>query len=59
MTRKLTPSIWALGLRSLWRDWRAGELTLLLLAVTLAVAALSAVGFFARSEERRVGKECS
>ena len=47
MTRKLTPSIWALGLRSLWRDWRAGELTLLLLAVTLAVAALSAVGFFA------------
>ena len=47
MTRKLNPSIWALGLRSLWRDWRAGELTLLLLAVTLAVAALSAVGFFA------------
>ena len=47
MTRKLTPSIWALGLRSLWRDWRAGELTLLLLAVTLAVAALTAVGFFA------------
>ncbi len=47
MTRKLTPSIWQLGLRSLWRDWRAGELTLLLLAVTLAVAALSAVGFFA------------
>ncbi|WP_300054934.1 FtsX-like permease family protein [Malikia sp.] len=45
--RKLNPSIWALGLRSLWRDWRAGELTLLLLAVTLAVAALTAVGFFA------------
>ena len=47
MTRNTSPSIWALGLRSLWRDWRAGELTLLLLAVTLAVAALSAVGFFA------------
>ena len=37
----------ALGWRALWRDWRAGELRLLLLAVTLAVAALTAVGFFA------------
>lgn len=47
MIRKFSPSVWALAWRSLWRDWRAGELTLLLLAVTLAVAALSAVGFFA------------
>ncbi len=31
----------------LTRDWRAGELRLLLLAVVLAVAALSSVGFFA------------
>jgi len=37
----------ALGWRSLLRDLRAGELRLLLLAVTLAVAALTAVGFFA------------
>ncbi len=36
-----------LGLRSLWRDLRAGELRLLVVAVTLAVAALTAVGFFA------------
>jgi putative ABC transport system permease protein len=41
------PSFWKLGWRSLWRDWRAGELRLLVLAVTLAVAALTAVGFFA------------
>jgi putative ABC transport system permease protein len=33
--------------RQLGRDWRAGELRLLLVAVALAVAALSAVGFFA------------
>jgi putative ABC transport system permease protein len=36
-----------LGWRSLWRDLRAGELRLLIVAVTLAVAALTAVGFFA------------
>src|SRR3954469_14956216 len=36
-----------LGWRTLRRDLRAGELRLLLVAVTLAVAALSAVGFFA------------
>ncbi len=33
--------------RMLARDWRAGELRLLLVAVALAVAALSSVGFFA------------
>ncbi|MBW0168889.1 MAG: FtsX-like permease family protein [Hydrogenophaga sp.] len=38
---------WSLGWSSLVRDWRAGELRLLVLAVTLAVAALTAVGFFA------------
>ena len=41
------PSFWQIGWRSLRRDWRAGELRLLVLAVTLAVAALTAVGFFA------------
>jgi len=36
-----------LGARQLWRDLRAGELRLLMLSVTLAVAALTAVGFLA------------
>ncbi|MCJ0765180.1 ABC transporter permease [Variovorax terrae] len=40
-------SSWRLGWRTLWRDLRAGELRLLIVAVTLAVAALTAVGFFA------------
>ena len=44
--RKL-PSAWRLGGRQLLRDLRAGELRLLVVAVTLAVTALTAVGFFA------------
>ncbi|MBT3068071.1 ABC transporter permease [Rhodoferax sp. U11-2br] len=40
-------SFLTLGWRSLWRDVRAGELRLLMVAVALAVAALTAVGFFA------------
>ncbi len=35
-----------LGWRNLWRDFRSGELNLLVLSVVLAVSALSAVGFF-------------
>jgi putative ABC transport system permease protein len=46
-TMKLPVSPWSLAWRQTLRDLRAGELRLLMLAVTLAVAALSAVGFFA------------
>jgi len=41
------PAAWTLAWRQLLRDFRAGELRLLVVAVMLAVAALSAVGFFA------------
>ena len=41
------PSIITLAWRQTLRDFRAGELRLLALAVMLAVAALTAVGFFA------------
>ncbi|MBI2772004.1 MAG: ABC transporter permease [Burkholderiales bacterium] len=43
----MNTTFWHLGWRTLWRDLRAGELKLLIVAVTLAVAALTAVGFFA------------
>ena len=43
----MTITFWQLGWRTLWRDLRAGDLRLLMVAVTLAVAALTAVGFFA------------
>ena len=39
--------MWTVAWRQLGRDFRAGELRLLMVAVTLAVAALTAVGFFA------------
>lgn len=47
MSTNTTYSAWRLGWRTLWRDLRAGELRLLMVAVLLAVAALTAVGFFA------------
>ena len=40
-------SFWRLGWRTLWRDLRSGDLRLVVLAITLAVAALTAVSFFA------------
>ncbi len=41
------PSVLQLAWRQLLRDFRAGELRLMLVAVALAVAAICAVGFFA------------
>ena len=43
----MDPLFLKLGWKTLLRDLRAGELRLLMVAVTLAVAALTAVGFFA------------
>lgn len=37
---------WPIALRLLRRDWRSGELALLISALVLTVAAVSAVGFF-------------
>jgi putative ABC transport system permease protein len=47
VARGQPPSVTALAWRQTLRDFRAGELRLLALAVMLAVAALTAVGFFA------------
>jgi len=41
-------SLGVLAARQAWRDLRAGDLRLLILAVCLAVAALTAVGFFSQ-----------
>lgn len=41
------PAVWRLAWVQLLRDWRSGELRLLVTALVLAVGALSSVGFFA------------
>ena len=46
-----------LAWRQGWRDFRAGELRLLMVAVVLAVAALSAVGFFAVRLEAALARD--
>ncbi|WP_054022398.1 ABC transporter permease [Piscinibacter sakaiensis] len=48
-----------LSWQQLLRDFRAGELRLLVLAVTLAVAALSAVGFFADRLNQGLARDAS
>ena len=39
-------SSWSFAVKSLLRDLRAGELSVLLTAIIVAVAAMTAVGFF-------------
>lgn len=47
------------ALRLLVREWRAGEIRVLLLAVALAVASLTAVAFFADRVEQALGQEAN
>jgi putative ABC transport system permease protein len=48
-----------LALRLLLREWRAGEIRVLLLAVALAVASLTAVAFFADRVDSALGREAN
>ena len=51
------PSVLRLAWRQLLRDFRAGELRLMLVAVALAVAAVCAVGFFADRLQRGLARD--
>ena len=46
IARALGMKHWALALRLLRRDWRAGELRVLAMALVIAVGSMTAVGFF-------------
>ena len=56
---RLKISVPALAWRQGWRDFRAGELRLLMVAVMLAVAALSAVGFFATRLDAALSRDAA
>ena len=43
---------WYASWRMLWRDWRGGELTILAIALIIAVTSITAVGFFTDRIER-------
>jgi putative ABC transport system permease protein len=47
------------SLRSFGREWRAGELATLLVALTIAVAAMSAVGFFTERVRTAMQRQAS
>ncbi|MDO9031461.1 MAG: FtsX-like permease family protein [Hydrogenophaga sp.] len=50
---------WRWALKQTWRDMRSGSLRLLLVAVVLAVTALSAVGFFADRIEQGLVRDAA
>lgn len=52
-------SLIALSLRLLAREWRAGEMRVVLLALALAVASLTAVRYFSDRVEQALGKEAN
>ena len=56
-THALPVAVIPLAWRQGWRDFRAGELRLLMVAVMLAVAALTAVGFFATRLEAALARD--
>ncbi|MEW8238657.1 MAG: hypothetical protein AB2727_10720, partial [Candidatus Thiodiazotropha taylori] len=48
-----------LALKLLRRDWRAGELRLLATALVIAVASVTAVGFFTDRIERAMARQAT
>ncbi len=47
----------SLALRLLWRDWRAGEITLLVAAIVIAVSSLTTVSFFTDRVQRALTQQ--
>jgi len=57
-TPALTPAFyWNMSWRMLWRDWRGGELNILLFGLIIAVTSITAVGFFTDRIERGLSSQ--
>ncbi|HYC48887.1 MAG TPA: FtsX-like permease family protein [Burkholderiales bacterium] len=52
-------SEFALATRLLWRDWRAGELALIAVAIVVAVASVTTVGFFTDRVHQALGRQAN
>lgn len=50
---------WHMSWRMLWRDWRGGELNILLFGLIIAVTSITAVGFFTDRIERGLRAQSS
>ena len=48
-----------LALRLMWRDYRAGELTLIAFAIVIAVASVTTVGFFTDRVHQALGRQAN
>src|SRR5918997_6542428 len=59
--RRTTPrmSELRLALRLLWRDHRAGELALIAIAMVVAVASVTTVGFFTDRVHQALGRQAN
>jgi putative ABC transport system permease protein len=57
MTAPKRPALWRLALTWLQRDLRAGELTVMAIALVVAVAAMSSVGFFTDRVRQALDRE--
>ncbi|OMH39143.1 ABC transporter permease [Motiliproteus sp. MSK22-1] len=58
ITTTRSPTV-SLALKLLWREWRGGELRLLLIALMIAVTASCAVGFFTDRVERALVRQAT
>ena len=53
----VTPARWSLAIRLFVRDWRSGEVLILLIALLVGVTCISAVTFFTDRVRQAVGQQ--
>lgn len=59
MSRQASSNLTRLGLKLLWRDWRSGELNVLIFALVVGVATVTGIGLFVDRIQRSILDEAS